>query len=140
MTMKTVAAALALAHLAAPLAASAQQPPPVAPKLGQACRSDFLTHCAGVEKGGGARIRCLQQNAAKLGPDCAAALEALTDRREARQAACREDRSRLCRGVKASGSSVADCLRAKQSELSPACAAALAEAPALPPGRPAAGK
>lgn len=41
-----------------------------------ACRADMATHCANVEAGRGRRMGCLQENAAKLSPECASALTA----------------------------------------------------------------
>jgi hypothetical protein len=40
----------------------------------KACMSDFKAHCAGVTPGGGRVAKCLNDNLAKLTPDCRAAL------------------------------------------------------------------
>ena len=42
-----------------------------APKAGGVCVSDVATLCAGIEKKGGGRARCLRANQAKLSPECA---------------------------------------------------------------------
>jgi hypothetical protein len=42
--------------------------------LRQACAGDYKSLCSGVQPGGGRIIACLQQNAAKLSPDCQKAL------------------------------------------------------------------
>ena len=41
------------------------------------CRSDFMSHCAGVQPGGAEAPQCLQRNAAKLSPGCQSAVNAL---------------------------------------------------------------
>jgi hypothetical protein len=42
-----------------------------------ACRSDFISHCSGVQPGGAAAARCLQSNAAQLSAGCRSALAAV---------------------------------------------------------------
>jgi Cysteine rich repeat len=46
-----------------------------------ACRADMTALCGDVQKGGGARIRCLRDNTAKLSPDCASVLASMPARR-----------------------------------------------------------
>lgn len=41
-----------------------------------ACRTDVATFCAGIEAGGGKKMRCLQDNRTKLSPGCAASVDA----------------------------------------------------------------
>ena len=41
------------------------------------CRSDFISHCSGVQPGGSAALRCLQSNAAQLSAGCRSALAAV---------------------------------------------------------------
>ena len=40
------------------------------------CQGDFRANCAGVSPGGSAALQCLQQNVAKLSPNCAQAVNA----------------------------------------------------------------
>jgi len=40
------------------------------------CRSDFMSHCAGVTPGGKEALQCLQKNVAQLSPGCQAAVRA----------------------------------------------------------------
>jgi hypothetical protein len=42
-----------------------------------ACRSDFISHCSGVQPGGAAALQCLQRNAAQLSAGCRGALAAV---------------------------------------------------------------
>jgi hypothetical protein len=59
--------------------ASAESAPkkPTSQQLGAiraSCRSDFISHCSGVQPGGSAALRCLQSNAAQLSAGCRSAL------------------------------------------------------------------
>jgi hypothetical protein len=42
-----------------------------------ACRSDFISHCSGVQPGGAAALQCLQSNAAQLSAGCRRTLAAV---------------------------------------------------------------
>lgn len=42
-----------------------------------ACRSDFMSHCSGVQPGGSAALQCLQSHAAALSGGCRSALAAV---------------------------------------------------------------
>jgi len=66
---------------AEPAATTAAAPPAVSPSLGfipprkkfmiaQSCRDNFRAYCPDVDLGGGRAITCLNENAAKLTPDC----------------------------------------------------------------------
>jgi hypothetical protein len=58
---------------AAPAAPSEQQKAAIR----AACRSDFISHCAGVQPGGAAALQCLQRNAASLSSGCRSAVAAI---------------------------------------------------------------
>jgi hypothetical protein len=92
-----------------------------------ACRSDMQTLCVGVQPGGGARIRCLTENQAKLSPACTEALQAKAETSKVKRAemrgACKSDAQTLCAAAK--GPERRQCLTANTDKLSPACAAAL---------------
>lgn len=67
---------LAAASLALP--AQAQQPSEEQIAAVRAsCRSDFLSHCAGVPRGGAEALQCLKRNVAQLSPACQAAVNAI---------------------------------------------------------------
>ena len=63
--------------------ASAAQAAPQKPTAKQtsairsACRSDFMSHCAGVQPGGAEALQCLQRNAAELSKGCQSAVAAI---------------------------------------------------------------
>jgi hypothetical protein len=101
-----------------------------------ACRADLATLCANVQRGGGARIKCLKANAAKVSPTCADAIAAREQRKSATKgalkSACREDSRRLCKdAAKESGGRLA-CLKQNTAQLSPSCAAVVASLPQKP--------
>ena len=72
---------------------------------------------------------CLQKNQEKLGAECAGYMKAATERRTKFQVACASDRTKLCAGIEPKGGQLMQCLNAKKSELSPACAEAVAALP-----------
>jgi hypothetical protein len=58
--------------------ASAQQPTPEQiAAIRQSCRSDFMSHCAGVQPGGREALQCLKRNAASVSAPCKSALDAV---------------------------------------------------------------
>jgi Cysteine rich repeat len=79
----------ALALLAFPMAMAdpmaAQQPSPgQIATLRQACRSDFIAHCSGVQPGGREALECLERNAARLSTQCGSAVSAVLPKAETR--------------------------------------------------------
>jgi Cysteine rich repeat len=57
--------------------AAAQPSPEEIAAIRQACRSDFITHCSGVQPGGREALQCLERNAAQLSAPCASAVGAV---------------------------------------------------------------
>jgi hypothetical protein len=43
----------------------------------QSCRSDFMSHCAGVQPGGKEALQCLKRNADSVSAPCKSALDAV---------------------------------------------------------------
>ncbi len=93
-TAPTVAAAppAAAAPAASPPAIAVPPPAPVAPRtaaapkrptakqasaIRTACRSDFISHCGGVQPGGRDALMCLERNQAAVSPSCQTALAAI---------------------------------------------------------------
>jgi hypothetical protein len=108
-----------------------------------ACRADLATLCANVQPGGGARIKCLKDNAAKVSPTCADAMAARDQRtsetKGALKSACRDDSARLCKGAAKSkgGEGRLACLKQNTAQLSPACASLVTALPQrAAPGTP----
>jgi Cysteine rich repeat len=82
--MREVAALALLAFpiaMAEPMAAQQPSPGQIA-TLRQACRSDFIAHCSGVQPGGREALHCLERNAARLSAACGSAVSAVLPKAE----------------------------------------------------------
>jgi hypothetical protein len=82
--MREVAALALLAFpiaMADPMAAQQPSPGQIA-TLRQACRSDFIAHCSGVQPGGREALQCLERNAARLSAECGSAVSAVLPKAE----------------------------------------------------------
>ena len=86
-----------------------------------ACRPDAEKLCAAAPKGG--RRNCLKENAAKLSPECTAAMADLEAKAKAMREACATDVKTNC-AAGAKGAAVVQCLRESRAKLSPACGTA----------------
>jgi hypothetical protein len=148
--------------------------PPATPTAAQqsamrsACRSDFMSHCAGVSPGGKDALACLQRNVAALSPGCknvvgstmaaprapaaaavapaavpppadAVAVGPTPEQMSALKFTCRGDFGRLCKGIPPGPQAFA-CLQAHQARLSQNCRTSVAAIAAEMPadGMPAA--
>ena len=99
--------------------------------LRDTCKSELASLCAAeTGKEGGAGMRCLIQNQAKLGAACGTAVKTVQANREKLRTACKADADKLCAGTQDKGGQFVQCLRGKQSELSKPCAEAIAALPA----------
>ncbi len=117
---------LATAALVASLSTATAAQEKMAGGLGQACKTELQSLCAGGNTG---PFVCLTKNQDKLGVECAAYVKAAGERRAKFQAACDGDRMKLCSGTESKGGQVMQCLNAKKAELSPACAEAVSALP-----------
>ena len=115
------------AILAIPALAWAQDPAPV--RVEQACKTEMASLCAATDGKQPRGIRCLTDNQAKLGAECATAIKNARERREKVQTACKADADKLCAGAQPKGGQFVACLRGKQAELSKPCADAIAALP-----------
>ena len=85
----------ALALLALPIAmanpAAAQPSPEQIDAIRQACRSDYIAHCSGVQPGGREALQCLEHNAAQLSAECGSAVGAVAPKPEDKAAETRPE-------------------------------------------------
>src|SRR5277367_1063142 len=79
---KAVAFALLVLPIALAGRAAAQPSPEQIQAIRHACRSDFITHCSGVQPGGREALQCLERNAAQLSTDCSSAVSAVAPKAE----------------------------------------------------------
>ena len=124
----------------------AQQPSPEQiATIRQACRSDFISHCSGVQPGRREALQCLQHNAAQLSAACSSAISAAAPKSErpqpvgaasqpqqsqpseqeqlaaVRQACTLEDFVSHCSWITPSSPELLLCFRANAAQLSAAC-------------------
>jgi hypothetical protein len=152
------------ARASAPPASAAPAAPAAAPTAEQkaavrgACRSDFMSHCSGVQPGGAEALQCLKRNEAQLSAPCRSAVAAIGGGGAAapsgapaaaaapsvapigpmpmlrpREALaivqiCGVEVRSLCAGVPFGGGRVISCLAANAPSLSQSCYAALSAA------------
>jgi hypothetical protein len=138
---------------AAPAKPTAQQ----TAAIRAACRSDFMSHCSGVQPGGAEALQCLKRNEAQLSAACRSAVAAIggggaaaaPSGAPAATAApapigpmpmlrprdalaivqiCGAEVRSLCAGIPFGGGRVISCLAANASSLSPNCYGALSAA------------
>lgn len=103
-----------------------------------ACRADMKALCAGVERKGGGRMKCLVENKAKASAECQAVMATMQQRmgkgaaKEARKQvrqACQADVQSVCATAEKGRGGVMRCLRENEAKVSPTCAQALASLP-----------
>ena len=156
------------AAVATPSAPAAPPPPTAAPArrptqqqigaIRAACRSDFISHCSGVQPGGPEALQCLERSKAEVSSRCRTALAAIAPRAPAATAPppaaqppsppaesftirplrpreefailrlCIEEARDLCGGTPPGGGRIISCLARNASQLSPRCRAAMDEA------------
>jgi hypothetical protein len=156
------------AAASAPTTPAAPPPPVAAPArrptqqqigaIRTACRSDFISHCAGVQPGGPEALQCLERSKTEVSSRCRTALAAvapsaapgaapatqspaaappaesftirpLRPREEfAILRLCIEEARGLCGGIPPGGGRIISCLARNASQLSPRCRAAMDEA------------
>jgi len=150
-----------LAILASPFitvapAYAQQSSPEQIETIRQACRSDFVMHCSGVQPGGREALQCLQRNAAQLSPACGGAVGAISANPEPprpasaeaqpatpptqqdqlaaiRRACTLDDFLAHCSWIQPTSPEVALCLRHNVAWVSPGCQTALGAIPAATP-------
>jgi hypothetical protein len=123
-----------------------------------ACRSDFISHCSGVQPGGPEALQCLERSKAEVSSRCRTALAAIAPGAPAATAEppaaappsppaegfairplrpreefailrlCIEEARGLCGGIPPGGGRIISCLARNASQLSPRCRAAMDEA------------
>ena len=119
MSIRTAFATMSFALFAAAVTAgaSAQQ------RSQGPCAADVKKFCGDVKPGQGAIAKCMKAHEAELSPGCREASKARAEKAERVREECRADAEKFCKGVAPGGGRILSCLRSRQAELQPACAA-----------------
>jgi hypothetical protein len=88
------------------------------------CSNDLKNYCARVQPGEGRVADCLAQHFREIRPSCRGAVTAAFNKFDAMAEACKTDAEKLCKGVPHREGRVLSCLKSRQADLGPSCAAA----------------
>lgn len=91
--------------------------------IGDACQGDVYEYCPSVEPGKGAVLKCLSSNSANLTPACQKVVYKAEEGEAAFKQACGADVKKFCKGIPQGQGRILSCLKSKQTDLSPDCAA-----------------
>ena len=87
------------------------------------CAADVKKFCGDVKPGQGAIAKCMKAHEAELPPACREASKARAEKAERVREECRADAEKFCKGIAPGGGRILACLKAREAELQPACAA-----------------
>ena len=87
------------------------------------CAGDVKKFCGDVKPGQGAIAKCMKAHEAELSPACRESSKARAEKAERVREECKADAEKFCKGIAPGGGRIRSCLRARQAELNPACAA-----------------
>ena len=87
------------------------------------CAADVKKFCGDVKPGQGAIAKCMKAHEAELSPACRETSKARAEKAERVREECRSDAEKFCKGIAPGGGRILSCLKSRQLELRPACAA-----------------
>jgi len=87
------------------------------------CAGDVKKFCGDVKPGQGAIAKCMKAHEAELSSACREASKARAEKAERVREECRADAEKFCKGIAPGGGRILSCLKAREAELQPACAA-----------------
>lgn len=87
------------------------------------CAADARKFCGDVQPGQGRIGKCMKAHEAELSPACQEGMKARAEKAEKVREDCKPDVEKFCKGIAPGGGRILSCLRARQAELAPACAA-----------------
>ncbi len=111
----TIAFALCAAGVAAHAGAQQRSEGP--------CAADVKKFCGDVKPGQGAIARCMKAHEAELSPACRDSSKARAEKAGRLREECKADAEKFCKGIAPGGGRILSCLKSRQAELQPACAA-----------------
>ena len=87
------------------------------------CAADVKKFCGDVQPGQGAIAKCMKAHEAQLSPACQEGMRARAEKAERVREECKADAEKFCKGIAPGGGRILSCLKSRQPELQPACAA-----------------
>ena len=87
------------------------------------CSDDLKKFCARVKPGEGRVAKCMADNFRRLTPGCQATVQAALEKRGAMAKACKAEAQKFCKGIRPGEGRILSCLKGRESDLGPACAA-----------------
>ena len=87
------------------------------------CAGDVKKFCGDVKPGRGAIAKCMKAHEAEVSPACREASKARAEKTERVREECRADAEKFCKGIAPGGGRILSCLKSREAELQPACAA-----------------
>src|SRR3989442_14817775 len=87
------------------------------------CAADVKKFCGDVKPGQGAIARCMKAHEAELSPACRESSKARAEKAGRLREECKADAEKFCKGIAPGGGRILSCLKSRQPELQPACAA-----------------
>ncbi len=87
------------------------------------CAADVKKFCGDVKPGQGAIAKCMKAHEAELSPACRESSKARAEKAERVREECKADAEKFCKGIAPGGGRILSCLKSRQAELQPACAA-----------------
>ena len=119
MTIRNAAQSIAFALFAAFVATSAN----AQTRRQGPCAEDAKKFCGDVKPGGGRIAQCMKAHEAQLSPACQEGMKERAEKAEKVREECKADVAKFCQGVKPGGGRIVSCLKGRQADLQPACAA-----------------
>ena len=119
MTIRNAALSIAFALFAAFVATSAN----AQTRRQGPCAEDAKKFCGDVKPGGGRIAQCMKAHEAQLSPACQEGMKERAEKAERVREECKADVAKFCQGVKPGGGRIVSCLKGRQADLQPACAA-----------------
>ena len=87
------------------------------------CSEDFKKFCARVKPGEARIANCMAEHFRELKPQCQGAITAARNKLDNLAKACKADSEKYCKGIRPGEGRILSCLKGRESDLSPACAA-----------------
>jgi len=87
------------------------------------CAADVKKFCGDVKPGQGAIAKCMKAHETELSPACRESSKARAEKAERVREECKADAEKFCKGIAPGGGRILSCLKSRQPELQPACAA-----------------